>query len=524
MNSIQLQSTATAILGVMLFALTSTVNAQGENSRELLTAVKIGEKSYVGVVQENEDSRSEVVLEDVTTGKVRTFRKAQLSGEARQVTDTEAIELTENPAAVIAWRFSKSIPKGSLHGKVAAATGGLIYTTLGKGEVAVGNELLVHRGETVIKDPDTGEVLGRQKRLVAKIEVTAIQGRLSKARVKGDLEVVIQVGDQVEYQQPSSAIAVLPPSDINGAEFEGTIHFADEVVNQLVRRKVKVVERAKLLDTLEEMALQSTFIFDEATTARVGKQLGATHVITGSVARARGTGLTAQFNIRLVNVATGQVENSSIFKTYPFRFVPAGEARSSSYSSGRRRKIDVFEGVKAVAPATEKGSWAIAQGGIMNTADLSIISLPVEASGSFQLELEINRLSGDNALMIFFPVGSSAASYHISHGGPFADGEYHCLDHIDGQSSSKNETRSNGRIPNGQWIKVSLDVSIRRDKATIEATLGGKQIIKWEGDVSRIAPSPGWHVANRKQFGLGVQRSRVAFRNLEITGTAKPVR
>ena len=126
--------------------------------------------------------------------------------------------------------------------------------------------------------------------------------------------------------------------------------------------------------------------------------------------------------------------------------------------------------------------------------------------------------------MIFFPVGSSAASYHISHGGPFADGEYHCLDHIDGQSSSKNETRSNGRIPNGQWIKVSLDVSIRRDKATIEATLGGKQIIKWEGDVSRIAPSPGWHVANRKQFGLGVQRSRVAFRNLEITGTAKPVR
>ena len=140
------------------------------------------------------------------------------------------------------------------------------------------------------------------------------------------------------------------------------------------------------------------------------------------------------------------------------------------------------------------------------------------------MELEANRVAGDNAFMIFLPVGPTCASYHISHGGPFADGEYHALDYIDGKFAWKNETRVNGRIPNGTWIKISVDVSIRGKKVTIEATLDGKRIIKWDGDTDRIAASPGWHVADKKRLGFGVQRSRVAFRNVEFSGSGKVVK
>jgi hypothetical protein len=68
-------------------------------------------------------------------------------------------------------------------GKIAKATGGAIYVNVGsEAGIKEGDEFDVYRPGEVIKDPDTGEVLGANEVKVGRIKVIAIRGpRLSAA-------------------------------------------------------------------------------------------------------------------------------------------------------------------------------------------------------------------------------------------------------------------------------------------------------------------------------------------------------
>jgi curli biogenesis system outer membrane secretion channel CsgG len=70
-----------------------------------------------------------------------------------------------------------------LVGKIAKADGGTLYLNVGaEGGVKEGDEFTVFRVGEVIKDPDTGEVLGSNESKVGKIRITAVKGpRLSTA-------------------------------------------------------------------------------------------------------------------------------------------------------------------------------------------------------------------------------------------------------------------------------------------------------------------------------------------------------
>lgn len=70
-------------------------------------------------------------------------------------------------------------------GKVAKAEGSTIFLNVGaEAGVTEGNEFDVYRVGDVIKDPDTGEVLGADEKRVGRIRVTAVKGpRLSTASV-----------------------------------------------------------------------------------------------------------------------------------------------------------------------------------------------------------------------------------------------------------------------------------------------------------------------------------------------------
>jgi curli biogenesis system outer membrane secretion channel CsgG len=68
-------------------------------------------------------------------------------------------------------------------GKIAKAAGGAIYVNVGaEAGIKEGDEYDVYRAGEVIKDPDTGEVLGANEVKVGRIKITAIRGaRLSSA-------------------------------------------------------------------------------------------------------------------------------------------------------------------------------------------------------------------------------------------------------------------------------------------------------------------------------------------------------
>jgi len=70
-----------------------------------------------------------------------------------------------------------------LVGKIAKADGGTLYLNVGAdGGVKEGDQFAVYRVGEVIKDPDTGEVLGSNEQKVGTIRITAVKGpRLSTA-------------------------------------------------------------------------------------------------------------------------------------------------------------------------------------------------------------------------------------------------------------------------------------------------------------------------------------------------------
>ena len=250
-------------LGIILAGLRITLaddaTKSGKPSESLVALTTTDKKTVVGELSEQNEQAKSVVIQDVVTGKSIEIAAKEITGQPRIVSDEEAIKLSGNPSAVVAWRIAQKIVQGTPKGKVASINGGTIYTTMGaKDRLRPGSELLVYRGEEVIKDPDSGEVIGKQRRLVAKLDVVSVEEKTSKVRLKGDLEITLNVGDQVELPTAEPAIAVLPATDSEGNAFEGTVKIANEIVSQLVRRKVKVVERRKFTDALAELAIQQT--------------------------------------------------------------------------------------------------------------------------------------------------------------------------------------------------------------------------------------------------------------------------
>ena len=56
------------------------------------------------------------------------------------------------------------------------------------------------RTNSVIVDPDTGEVLASERARIAELEISEVKKNVSKARLIGDLEIKLEVGDEVEPQ------------------------------------------------------------------------------------------------------------------------------------------------------------------------------------------------------------------------------------------------------------------------------------------------------------------------------------
>jgi TolB-like protein len=243
-------------------------------------------------------------------------------------------------------------------------------------------ELVAYRAASEVKDPATGEVLGHQRRMIARLEAISVEDKLTKAKLKGDLEIELKVGDVVEPAVVSNAVAVLPLVNSAGSETDGMKRIVEQLTTGLANRGVPLVER-RLIDTaMRELTLQQGAAFDPAKAADVGKQLGAYAVLMGTVAA---KGKLAEAHWRLVRVETGEilVAATQLLKD-------AGPLPPPQHPNRDRSLIqpDTLAGWELTPPASE-ANWSVRNGVLTNTRSGS--SLVTQATFTdFDLHVEFS--------------------------------------------------------------------------------------------------------------------------------------
>jgi hypothetical protein len=251
-----------------------------------------------------EEGKETLKAFDLKSGKELTIAHANVVKLQRDITEDEAIKWA-GLAPYLAWRvrLAQSV---SPSGQVATVTPTAVYVNLGqRGGIQVGDKLNVYRMGDLLTDPTTGEELGQLQSLIAELEVIEVEEKFSKAKQTSQMETQINRGDTVQLARSRRPVAVLPiaAADLQQAQLAGNVR--EEWTAILVSRDVPVVERAQLDKVVAELGLQQSALMDPATASEVGRLVGASAVLVGSLGRTP-TGSTKVY-ARLVRVGTGEV-------------------------------------------------------------------------------------------------------------------------------------------------------------------------------------------------------------------------
>jgi len=131
-----------------------------------------------------------------------------------------------------------------------------------------------------------------------------VEDAFSKAKMIGELETMLQVGDTVEPAVISNSVIILPFVNERDQDLVITKRISEELTTGLVNRGVSVVERRLLDKVLSELNLQQSGLFDPAKAQAIGKQIGAYAVVMGTVAPKNSY---TEAQLRLVRVETGEI-------------------------------------------------------------------------------------------------------------------------------------------------------------------------------------------------------------------------
>jgi TolB-like protein len=288
---------------VLLAALVSVpclpVAAQIPDKPSLLSITLKSGTTVVGEVRS--ENAATLVVFDLNTGDEKTIKVADIKTRT-PVPEAQATSRVGLPR-FLAWRVKKEL-NGPATGKIAEVTPSAIYLTLGsKDGIEVGNTLSVFRDEGDLKDPDTGDVIGKKRAKLAKLEVIEVQESYCKAKRLGDSEVELKAKDVVEQEGGNLAVAIMPILDIDGDETTAGKTLAEQISTVFISQGITVVERERLDVALKELSLQQKKAFDPEAAQKVGKQLGAVAVVTGTITPKN---KRAEAHVRLVRVQTGE--------------------------------------------------------------------------------------------------------------------------------------------------------------------------------------------------------------------------
>lgn len=204
----------------------------------------------------------------------------------------------------LTWKAEKCLT-GIVDGRVAEITASQIYVATNDARgTRRGDRLAVFRLGTEIVDPESRQVVGRQRMRVCELEVTTVADRLITARIVPESGGDPVVGDVVIDTMDERPLAILPLAGQTEAAVDAGKELQIKLTSLLGDAGFRIVERSSLDQALAELALQQSAAFDPATAQRIGDLVGAYAVLIGDVLP---LDQRAEIHVRLVHVRTGEV-------------------------------------------------------------------------------------------------------------------------------------------------------------------------------------------------------------------------
>ena len=190
----------------------------------------------------------------------------------------------------------------AVEGYVVGVSGEVVYINLGQASgiiegikfevVRLDKERPFKVGEKIIGYPETE---------VGLIEITKVRKEMSWAKITKKV-MDIQEGDKI-YQEIKKVTRIAITEFTYGDKFNDfTRNVQDILYTSLIQRGMKVVEREKMEQVLEELGKSFSGMLDFSTAAEIGKMLGVEAIVVGTVAD---MGNSVDLRVRLVDVEKG---------------------------------------------------------------------------------------------------------------------------------------------------------------------------------------------------------------------------
>jgi len=169
------------------------------------------------------------------------------------------------------------------------------------------------------------------------------------------------------------------------------------------------------------------------------------------------------------------------------------------------------------------GTWELSGGQLSSPAAQSFakIQIPYLPPEEYDLTVVLEKAEGRGSLEIGVVSGTHQFTVGID---GWDGGDISGINVIDGKGSNENETTYRGKLL--QQDKTSTIVcSIR--KTGVSATVDGKLIFSWKGDLAHLTVTGGWQVPRKDALFLGTFTTRLVFQKLQIapiSGQGKKLR
>ncbi len=243
-------------------------------------------------------------LLDLKSGKQVSVTSGEVKVREDRLDPQEAIRWVGLPT-YLAWRIKKET-EAPPSGKIISITPTVVYVNLGTRDgIDKGDKLSVYREGEILKDPDSGEVLGKARAHLGDLEVTEVQDKFCKTKRATDLDIELKTGDLVDVVNAKRAVAVFPLLASKKAQVQTAALVTERLTTELAAHGVPVVERNLLDRILVEQGLQTVPLFDADQAAKLGRLVGAQAVLTGTVEPVREG--EVEVHARLIKVSTGEV-------------------------------------------------------------------------------------------------------------------------------------------------------------------------------------------------------------------------
>ena len=190
----------------------------------------------------------------------------------------------------------------AVEGYVVGVSGETVYINLGQESgIVEGIKFEVVRLDKDRPFKMDDKIIGYPETEVGQIEITKVRKEMSLAKTTNKV-MDLQEGDKI-YQEMKKVTRIAITEFTYGDEFNDfTRNVQDILYTNLIQRGMKVIEREKMEQILEELGKSFSGMLDSSTAAEIGKMLGVEAIVVGTVAD---MGNSVDLRARLLDVEKG---------------------------------------------------------------------------------------------------------------------------------------------------------------------------------------------------------------------------